>query len=251
MYWRDLTRLEIDGLDKKTPVVLPLAAIEQHGDHLPVDTDLKIGEHFCQHLDKAIGEEVLIVPPVAVTCSGHHLDFAGTLSVTHKVFFDYVSDLINSIIHQGFLKIILFNSHGGNQAIGQAIIESSGLLHPKAHLLMISWWKLASEKFQEISEAGFGGRGHACELETSVIAAADEKMVRKDKIKHTPLAKMPKWARGDLLQAAPVGYHRTMREWTGDGVFGNPELFSAAKGRKITAVVVESMTQIIRDIKNW
>lgn len=251
MYWRNLTRLEFAKLDKKIPVLLPITAIEQHGDHLPLDTDLRINEHFCHHLNEIVGEQLIIVPSIAVTCSGHHQDFAGTLTVSHKVFFDYIQEIIQSIFQQGFSKIILFNSHGGNQSIAQAIIESSGLQYPKNHLLMISWWKIANEALKEISESGFGGTGHACELETSVVAATDAKAVRTEKIKNTGLADMPSWAKGDLLHAPKVSYHRTMREWTKDGVFGNPELFSAEKGRRITQAVVKELQKVILDIQNW
>ena len=249
MYWRELTRLELGKIDKNIPVLLPLAAIEQHGEHLPVDTDLRINEHFCKHLDKQVTNKILIVPPVAVTCSGHHMEFAGTLSVSHKVFFDYISDIIESVIKQGFTKIILFNSHGGNQAIGQVILENVGLKHPKEHLFMISWWKIATEELEKLSESGFGGVGHACELETSIIAAATQQAVKKEKIKHTPLATMPKCTRGDLLHAAPVYYHRTMKEWTKDGVFGNPECFSIEKGQQITKIVVDNLKEIILEIQ--
>ena len=251
MYWRNLTREEIAKINKKTPVLLPLAAIEQHGEHLPVDTDLRINEYFCQQLEKKISTKILIAPAVAVTCSGHHSDFAGTLTVSHKVLFDYVTEIICSILQQGFSKVLLFNSHGGNQAIGQAIIEHLGLRYPKAHLLMISWWKIANKDLKKISEAGFGGTGHACELETSLVAAANPQLIKKDKIKNTGLSPMPEWAKGDLLHSPNVHYHRTMREFTKDGVFGNPELFSVLKGKKVTSAVIKALKKIIEDIHNW
>lgn len=253
MFWRTLTRSELGEVDKQTPILFPIAAIEQHGEHLPVDTDLLINEHFCRRLNKAMPDEVLIIPPVAVTCSQHHADFAGTLTTTHKVFFDYLESIIDSLIQQGFCKIILFNSHGGNQAIGQAVIESSGIRHPAAHLLMVSWWKLAREKLLSISESGFGGTGHACEFETSLVAAIGEEhnedLVRASKINPTPLAPIPKWASGDLLTAPPVAYHRTMRALTGDGVFGNPSSYSAAKGEAITQAVIEELQTILQTTK--
>ena len=251
MYWSNLTRLELSKFDKKTPVLLLIAAIEQHGEHLPLNTDLLIGEYFCKNLSAILKDRVLIAPSVAVACSGHHMDFTGTLSVTHSVFFNYLQDLLKSILSQGFTKIIIFNSHGGNQAIGQTLVESTGLLYPQSHLLMVSWWKLASEKLRLLNQSGFGGVGHACEFETSIVAAIDEKLVRAHKIKNTGLQPMPDWARGDLLKAPAVAYHRSMRELTGDGVFGNPECFSIKKGQQITKIVVAELQRIVLDITNW
>lgn len=258
MYWRTRTRLELANVSKQTPVLLPIAAIEQHGDHLPVDTDLIINEHFCRRVDAALPDSILIAPPVAITCSGHHADFAGTLTVTHSVLFDYLQAVVDSIIQQGFLKIIIFNSHGGNQAIGQSVVESAGLCHPAAHLLMVNWWKLAREKLTALTDTGFGGTGHACEFETSLVAAIaaeqnepHEPLVRADHINPTPLEKTPAWAAGDLLHAPSVAYHRTMRELTGDGVFGDPSAYSAQKGEAITRAVVDELKEIVTTVATW
>ena len=90
MKWADLTTGDLDALSRDTPVILNIAAIEQHGPHLPVDTDLRIGGFFLDQLDQEMPDAQLILPPVCVGCSDHHLDFTGTLSIPHQVFQDYV-----------------------------------------------------------------------------------------------------------------------------------------------------------------
>ncbi len=77
---------KIDKLHRHIPVILPMGAVEQHGPHLPVVTDALIGQYFCYCLDQKIQDEVLIRPPVAIGCSRHHMDFAGTLTVSHSTF---------------------------------------------------------------------------------------------------------------------------------------------------------------------
>ena len=80
MRWEKFTTNEIAALDRSIPVVLNVAAIEQHGPHLPLETDARIGDHFLRRLEERLGDRVLILPQVKVCCSEHHMDFAGTLS---------------------------------------------------------------------------------------------------------------------------------------------------------------------------
>ncbi|MDH3648967.1 MAG: creatininase family protein, partial [Saprospiraceae bacterium] len=126
MYWDQLTSGQIDQVDKSIPVLLPVAATEQHGPHLPLSTDRMIGEHFCTELDKKQPDDVLILPTIGVGCSEHHLDFPGSLSVQHETLLRTITDQVSSVIHHGFRHVIVFNSHGGNQAIGQTFVETFG-----------------------------------------------------------------------------------------------------------------------------
>ena len=75
MIWDTLTSPQFAALPKTVPVVLPLAATEQHGPHLPLATDRLIAEHFTVRLDAELSENVLILPTVSVGCSEHHLRF--------------------------------------------------------------------------------------------------------------------------------------------------------------------------------
>src|SRR5690606_7602377 len=94
MRWERLTTAEIAALDRSIPVLLNIAAIEQHGPHLPLDTDARIGAHFLDELDRRLHERVLILPPVVVCASEHHMDFPGTLTVRHATLLAYVTDIL-------------------------------------------------------------------------------------------------------------------------------------------------------------
>jgi creatinine amidohydrolase len=83
MFWNKQTSPELGGIDKKTPVVLPLATMEQHGPHLAVETDTRIATSFCEATDQIVGERVLFLPTLAYGCSAHHMSFPGTLSLKH------------------------------------------------------------------------------------------------------------------------------------------------------------------------
>ena len=169
MIWDQLTSPQIGNLDKNIPVLLPIAATEQHGPHLPLATDRMIGEHFAMKLREAIPDKVLILPTVGIGCSDHHMDFAGTLTHSHESFTQQVSEIINSVIHHGFHKIVIQNSHGGNLGVAQVILERLGFENPGCQFVSLTWWRIAAENLMDITETGLGGVGHACEFETSLM----------------------------------------------------------------------------------
>lgn len=249
MYWEDCTSLKFAAMPRNIPVVLNIAAVEQHGAHLPVSTDALIGRHFTRRLSDDLGENVLILPQMAVCCSAHHMDFPGTLTVTHESFLAYAFDYLTSVIQHGFYNIVIFNSHGGNLAIGQVLLEKLGLSRPHVNIFMLSWWRIAAEELKPLQESRFGGVGHAGEFETSLVhyinrALIDEAAVR-DNWPKTAFA----WTAGDLLVGAKASVHRTMRELTNNtGVFGAPGFASEEKGKAISDVVMSVLPAMVKDI---
>jgi len=248
MIWDELTSQEIGRLDKNIPVIVPIAATEQHGPHLPLATDRMIAQHFAKKLHEAIAEQVLILPVISVGCSDHHMDFPGTLSLSHEGLSKQVQEIISSVIHHGFNKIILLNSHGGNQGVGQVKVEQLGYQYPACHFVLITWWKIAADALKKISETGFGGVGHAGEFETSLMMLIAPNLVVSDKIEPGANEKTFSWADGDMLHSPMTYYYRTMKEMTGNGVFGNPTKASVQKGQQITECVVSALQNIVIDL---
>ncbi len=248
MIWDKLTSGQIEALDKNIPVLLNIAATEQHGGHLPVATDRLIGEFFLARLDQQMSGQVLILPAVGVGCSDHHMGFAGTLSLSHTTFIAVVKDIIQSVIHHGFRKIILLNSHGGNQGVMQVIIEQLGFANPNVSIVGATWWNLAKEELLGITETGPGGTGHACEFETSLIKVIAPELIRESMIAPGANVGTFNLANGDMLTGPKVSYYRTMKEMTPNGVFGNPVQSSKEKGERIAACVVAALQQLVRDV---
>lgn len=249
MFWDQLTSPEIDALDRNIPVVLPVAATEQHGPHLPLATDRMIGEHFCRALDQQMPDSVLILPIVSVGCSEHHTDFAGSLSVQHTTFLAQLTDVANCVVKYGFKNLLVFNSHGGNQAIGQTFLEVFGYRNPQCRVALLTWWRLALAELKEISETGPGGAGHAGEMETSLMLLIAPDLVRTDRIQ--PKANLPTfdWAEADMLNGAPAGIYQTMKQRTPNGAFGEPAAASREKGARITAVVLDALVGIVSTLR--
>ncbi|MFA6945490.1 MAG: creatininase family protein [Pedobacter sp.] len=248
MFWDQLTSVQLAALDKQTPVLLNIAAIEQHGAHLPVATDRMIGEYFSGLLNKEIDDKILILPIVAVGCSDHHMGFCGTLTLSHTTFSAVVKEIIQSVLNHGFYNIILLNSHGGNQGIMQVIIEQLGFANPNAHILGASWWNVAKEELLKITETGPGGTGHACEFETSLMKVIAPNLVQESLIKQGANVLAFPSVDGDLLIGPKISFYRTMKELTPNGVFGNPLNSSAEKGIRIGECVTAALKQLVMDM---
>jgi creatinine amidohydrolase len=248
MIWENLTSPEITELDRNIPVILPVAAIEQHGFHLPLATDKLIGTHFCLQLEKEIPDRVLILPVMSIGCSEHHMDFSGSLTLKHKTFLRQAEDILHSVAHHGFKNLILLNSHGGNQGIGQVIVEHFGNRHPDCRIVLVTWWKIAGDSLFDLNETGPGGVGHAGEFETSLMMVINPDLVQAERIMDKQNAENFDWASGDLLRGPRASLYKSMKNLTPNGVFGDPKKFSPGKGRKITEIVVENLKKIVLDL---
>ena len=247
MIWDELTSPQLAELDKKTPVLLVLSATEQHGPHLPLATDRLIGEHFARTLREALPDQVLILPAVSIGCSSHHMDFPGSLTITHDTFVAQVSDMVDSVIAHGFNNVVLLNSHGGNQGVGQVLVEKLGIRYPQANVVLATWWRMASASLIGLNESGRHGTGHAGEFETSLMLLIAPHLVR-EAIGKGQHRQTHSWAEGDMLYAPRVSYFRTMKEMTANGVYGDPTFATREKGERITELVVEELAKITTDL---
>jgi creatinine amidohydrolase len=249
MRWEQFTANEIAALDRGIPVVLNIAAIEQHGPHLPLETDARIGDHFLRRLEERLDDRVLVLPQVKVCCSEHHMDFPGTLSIRHETFLLYVGEILDSVVRHGFRNIVLFNSHGGNQAIGQVLLESFGAKHRDCRIAMLTWWRLAAPELSAVRETGFGGINHACEFETSLMLVAAPDSVRRELVSGMSYVETYDWANADMILPARGALFRSMKDMSGGtGVVGDPSSASAAKGERITAAIVNQLAHVVESL---
>lgn len=248
MIWDQLTSPEIKSLSKEIPVMLPIAATEQHGAHLPLATDRLIVEHFGQQVHLAVPEQVLILPAIGIGCSDHHMQFPGTLTLSHRTFMQQVEEIVKSVVHHGFTKIVILNSHGGNQGVGQVLVEKIGYAHSDCQVVMTSWWQIARQELIGLNETGFGGVGHGGEFETSLMMLISPALVRSDKIFKGQNQPVFDWGKADLLRGPKASYYRTMKQLTANGIFGDPRAASSEKGEKITQAVVPGLLKIIQDL---
>ncbi|MGY6631523.1 MAG: creatininase family protein [Wenzhouxiangella sp.] len=117
--WAGLTTIELAELAAQDPLaILVLGAIEQHGPHLPLSTDLDIGQGLCRAALASLqpARSVIVLPAQAIGASDEHADFAGTLSLSGVQMVGLIEALGQSVAEAGIRRLLLLNAHGGNVA---------------------------------------------------------------------------------------------------------------------------------------
>jgi creatinine amidohydrolase len=248
MNWQELRRPEFENIDRATPVVLPVAAVEQHGPHLPLATDRMIAEYFAEELNRRMDRSVLVLPSVPVGCSDHHMDFAGSLTLEHETFLGVAMQYLHSAWCHGFRNFLVLNAHGGNQGICQILLEKFGTQHRDSQIVVATWWRVASEALLPLNETGPGGVGHACEFETSLMLHIAPHLVLMEAAEPRTNVPTYDWAQADLLRSSRASLFRTMKHMTPSGANGEPRAASAEKGKQIADIVCDALVTILSDL---
>lgn len=179
MFFAQLTADEIRDLNKEHLVVLfPVGAIEQHGPHLPVDTDARIVEAIAKKMESKSPEKIVVLPTFSYGVVGTR---PGSLDIDYRPFEQAVLGISKSALDQGFKKIFFLNGHGGNQNYFEEIVSSLNVDYPYAATIPL--YLSGKRGAQALRRVGYKyWIRHADEIETSLILAIDEKLVHKDKI---------------------------------------------------------------------
>lgn len=178
--WASMTTVEAAGLGAVDPVVvLPIAAIEQHGPHLPLSTDLDIALGV---LNEALGRltsdvPVRVLPALPVGASLEHLRFAGTLSLDSELLANVIYALGAAIARTGAKRLVLFNGHGGNRHV----VERAGLrLRHECGLLVVlaNYFDFLRPSSVELPDAEWRHGLHGGAVETSMMLHLRPDLVR-------------------------------------------------------------------------
>ena len=245
MQWALLRRTQIDAFDRRTPVLLPVAATEQHGEHLPLATDWLIGEEVARRVDKSFASKLLIMPTLRVGCSEHHMQFPGSLTLTHETFRRVVMDTVDSTLRHGFKRVVILNSHGGNQAVNSMLSEQLGQQYAELECGVLNWWTVAAPRLKELQEGPVGSVGHACEFETSIILRIAPELVDMSSAVDDGVQHHSPSMKADLLQRPPAAWYRPFQAMTKSGVFGMPSLASAEKGERVLEAATTSLHDLL------
>ena len=246
--WARLKAHELRALaEENAVVILPTAAIEQHGPHLPVMTDTRIGhEVACRAARMAYASRPTVVAPVVWHgLSEHHMPFGGTLTLDHDTFFAVLRCLVRSLVRHGFQDILISNSHGGNIL---AIQNAAEQLAPEfgATIVATTYVKEAAEAIAALLEDQ-PHIMHACEGETAIMMELEPELVDTN-----DLASLATDRGQGFLSAGRGSYRwRSFTHMTGNGVSGNPARATALKGEAILQAAANGLAELITDLETW
>ena len=232
-----------EEIRKGTIVVVPIGSTEQHGPHLPLDTDIQIPYYIATKA--AEKTRSIVAPPINYGYNEKELTFPGVVSVKTESFLRYVFDVCDSLARNGFKKIVLLNGHGWNvylvNQISHMANERKGFL-----CAAISYWDLVIDVAKGVRESEHpGGMAHACEFETSIVLFLDPDHVDMSKAKKEISFKKTKYTWYDLLEWPPVFMPERFEEQTKSGVIGDPTLATREKGERLVSAAIERLADFL------
>jgi len=248
-WWQECTPQEIAARAAADGVaLLPLAAIEQHGEHLPLSTDLDIALGL---IDAALprvreGLPVCVLPPLAVGLSLEHCGFAGTLSLSPETALAVIVELGERVAAAGFRRLVLFNSHGGNKALVD--LESIKLRATRRMLVVrANYFRFAPPpEALPADELRHGLHGGA--LETAMMLHLAPAKVRMDGIAHFDSLGREMAREGWLLgPEGEAGFAWMAQDLNAAGATGDARLATPALGGRLVEHYSGQLARLIDD----
>lgn len=231
MLWRTLTKVDFTSEVKEKIIIIPIGAIEAHGNHLPVDTDSCIVECLAERI--AEKTDCIVVPTIYYGPCETMLSFAGTISISEKISYKIIEEIIKSIIFQGFKKIYILNGHGGNNEFLARIVNKYS---KKVKIKTKNWYVL--EIINKLKQNNISYRGeHADRLETEIMLAINKQKVRME----LAVDDMPNWPKNTEIL---TDYSKIMTY----AVEGYPSKSTLKNGKLLLLKIINSLCE---DIDNF
>lgn len=250
-YWQDLTTEDFATVDPERVIaLLPVAAIEQHGPHLPLYTDACLNEGIVARMLELLPERrtVLVLPTLPVGHSIEHAGFPGTLTLSAETLIALWTEIGASVARTGIRKLILFNSHGGQ---GQIVdIVASRLRHEHRMLVIrANSYRLGvpDALFPE-DELTFGIHGGA--VETSMMLHLRADLVRTEFVARFPSVAEDLASDCEVLRSdKPVGFAWAAQDLNPEGAMGDAEDADAERGALIVDHVARRLVDLVADVE--
>jgi creatinine amidohydrolase len=247
-YWREQKTTDFEGFDREnTVVILPLAAIEQHGPHLPLDVDIRINEGLLAESARRAPEspEVLILPTEAIGYSAEHGAFPGTLSHPPESLIAKWVALGEQVAALGFPRLLLFNSHGGNsdpmRIVARELRVACGM-----YVVGASWYRLARlDDLFDAAELEHGIHGGA--VETSVLLHLAPEAVDMSKAANFVSAAAAATER-HVSATGPIQFGWASQDLNPSGAVGDATKATEAAGRRIVEQTADRLIELLEEM---
>jgi creatinine amidohydrolase len=245
-----LTWKQVDALPREaTLLVLPTAAIEQHGHHLPLATDTLINNLL---LGKALQRlsvdlPIFALPPVCYGKSNEHISFPGTLSVSAQTFMAVVRDIGRSIAAGGFKKVVLYNTHGGNTSLVDVLARD---LRAEFGLRTFSLFGSAGVNFDGVTEQERAYGFHAGEIETAFLLHGTPELVHTEEYTSNYIARID---RPEPLkpEGSSANFAWLTKDIAPSGVLGDPSAATAENGERWSNESATRIAEILMAMYNF
>lgn len=250
--WGALTRAEIAAArDAGALPVLTVGSVEQHSDHLPVDTDtLSCHRIALRAAERCASPHVLVLPPPSFGFSPHHRAWAGTVTLSLETFVGMVTDVAESLHRTGFKRLLIVNGHGGNQ--GPLTSACTALASRGLAVGYVNYFAPGQKQWLEVLPGGLRGVGHACAYETALQLALrppDLAGQIAERVKQLPPRLTPSYVAGNAPDVMrPAGAYWAAIFAAGDvGYVGDPAAATQESGAAMVEHTVAALAQFYAD----
>lgn len=252
-WWQDLTPRQIARIaDADGVAILPLAAIEQHGEHLPLSTDLDIALGLLEAALPKLraGLPLCVLPPLAVGLSLEHCAFAGTLSLSPETALASLVELGDSVARAGFRRLVLFNSHGGNKAV----VDLAALKLRVAHRMLVvraNYFRFAPPP-DALPAAELRHGLHGGALETAMMLHLAPHKVRTEAIADFASIGRDMAAQAGVLgPEGEAGFGWMAQDLNAGGATGDARLGDAVLGARLVDHFAGTLARVIEDARDF
>ncbi|MDQ0313896.1 creatininase family protein [Amorphus orientalis] len=252
-YWADMTTETFAAAETSSWIaVLPVAAIEQHGPHLPVSTDAAIAEGVVARVVERLPDDlpVTMLPVQAIGKSNEHIASPGTLTLSWDTVIRAWIEIGESVHRAGVRKLLILNAHGGNVPLIDVVIRE---LRVRFGMLAVhtGWFRFATpEGVFDPEEAVYGIHGH--DLETSVMLHLRPDQVRIDQARDFRSTQLDFIEEFDHLRAhGPTGFGWMAQDLHPSGAVGNAAAASAEKGRIALDHAAGGIIELLADMHRF
>jgi creatinine amidohydrolase len=245
--WARLKASDLRALAERDAIVLvPVAAMEQHGPHLPVMVDSLLCAEVALRSARRVAahQPVVVAPTVWSGLSEHHMPFGGTFTLDFPTFFALLRCLCRSLVTHGFRRIFLLNGHGGNRFALRVIVDQlAGELG--AALATATYWEPAAGAIARILEQQPGVQ-HACEAETAMVMALRPELVDEGRLAEAKFIEPP-----HAVTQRGAHLWRPFAARTPTGVLGDPTAASAEKGERLLDAAADAIAELLLHEGCW
>ncbi|WP_026608466.1 creatininase family protein [Methylocapsa acidiphila] len=252
-FWAEMTWTDFQDEDMANVIaVLPVAAIEQHGPHLPLGVDTFIMEGYIAKVIERLPDDlrVLFLPVQTCGCSIEHRDFPGALSLSAKTTLRVWTELGECVHRAGCRKLVLLNSHGGNSAILSIIAHD---LRARLGMLVVtaSWSRFgAPDGLFPAKELTHGI--HAGDVETSLMLSFRPDLVRRDRAESFASESLAIEGEFNWLRAGrPTGFGWMSQDLSASGAMGDAAAADAEKGEACADYGATAFVELLQDIDGF
>ena len=242
---QNLTHADVRAMQYQV-ALLPIGACEPHNYHLPYGTDAYeselVADRVCELATKR-GAKVVQLPTIPYGVQSNQMEVAGALPINiyPATFFAFLKDIVDSLERRGVMKLVLFNSHGGNDFLKPFIREMTG--RSKVFISVMDWWRVGKDVYNEIFDKL---DDHGGEMETSVMLAIAPHLVKLAQAGDGAA----KPTRFEAVNKGWVGISRPWHLLTQDTGVGDPRAATKEKGEKYLSVIIPRLAQYLAELSS-